>query len=107
MRDFSAWGQDVFTNLLVIPEPRPDTHEYYDDWVDPFSSGCYELTDGPLIYNQEQPEKLNHVAGMCGFEITFTNNHEFEALMVQVKRDGASALVGSAMVLAATAATLF
>lgn len=75
-----------------------------DDWEDPFAEDCYELNTRPLSYNLDAPPKLNHVPGMCGFKIQFTNVHEYAPVMVTVMRDGAAQLAASAAVLAATLA---
>jgi len=107
VRDLGDYGMSIIQNLLIVPEPRPDTHEKYDDWVDPFSEGCKQLTTGPITYDQEAPPKLNYLSGMCGFKIQFTNNHPNQALTVFVKRDAASTLFATAAALAATVALAF
>ena len=110
LRDLGDLPQIVFQSLLAIPDPRPTTHERYDDWVDPFSEGCVDITlsDNGIVYDTDEFPKLTYLRGMCGFRITFTNQNTISALNFKVKRDGASNLVASAIALTAVAAsTLF
>ena len=104
VRDLTAWSSMTFQNLITVPDPRPDTHEWYADWVDPFEDDCYLLTENPSLYDTETLPKLNKIDGMCGFKIQFDNYSETTDLDVRVMRDGASTLVSAVIAVAATSA---
>ena len=96
--------KEIAKMLIAIPDPRLETHERYDDWVDPFSEGCYEITNGdygdPVVWDQQLKPRINYMQGMCGFRITFTN-HDTVDLAVKVMRDFASTLGTTSLALAA------
>ena len=104
---FNSWGTENTTNLINVPNPRPDTHEWYPDWVDPFDGDCYELTSAAVKYDSETMPKLDLIDRMCGFKIQFDNYSERSALDVRVMRDGATTLASSALVAVLAAQALF
>ena len=64
-----SWGIENTTNLINVPNPRPDTHDWYPEWVDPFADECYELTAAAVEYDSETMPKLDLIDRMCGFMI--------------------------------------
>ena len=105
-RKLNVWGADEMTQFLNLPNPRPTTHQWYPEWEDPFSQGCYELTSYAVVYDSATSPKLDVIPGICGFKIQFDNYATKEALDVMVLRDGASTIVSSAALAVLAAAAI-